>query len=30
MSKVEDRKRYAEYRKERDSKPAQINLNNKQ
>jgi hypothetical protein len=30
MSKVEDRKRYAEYRKERDSKPVQINLNNKQ
>jgi len=29
MSKVEDRKRYAEYRKERDSKPTQINLNNK-
>jgi len=30
MSKAEDRKRYAEYRKERDSKPVQINLNNKQ
>ena len=29
MSKSEDRKRYAEYRKERDSKPTQINLNNK-
>ena len=29
MSKVEDRKRYAEYRKERDSKPTQINLTNK-
>ena len=27
MSKKEDRKRYAEYRKERDSKPTQINLN---
>ena len=30
MSKAEDRKRYAEYRKERDSKPTQINLTNKQ
>ena len=30
MSKPEDRKRYAEYRKIRDSKPTQINLNNKQ
>jgi len=30
MNKAEDRKRYAEYRKERDSKPVQINLNNKQ
>ena len=29
MSKSEDRKRYAEYRKERDSKPTQINLTNK-
>ena len=29
MSKPEDRKRYAEYRKERDSKPTQINLTNK-
>ena len=29
MSKAEDRKRYAEYRKERDSKPVQINLTNK-
>jgi hypothetical protein len=29
MSKVEDRKRYAEYRKDRDSKPTQINLTNK-
>ena len=28
MSKAEDRKRYAEYRKERDSKPVQINLTN--
>ena len=28
MSKVEDRKRYAEYRKERDSAPVQINLTN--
>ena len=27
LSKPEDRKRYAEYRKERDSKPTQINLN---
>ena len=27
MGKPEDRKRYAEYRKERDSKPTQINLN---
>ena len=27
LSKEEDRKRYAEYRKERDSKPTQINLN---
>jgi hypothetical protein len=30
MSKLEDRKRYAQYRKERDSKPVQINLTNKQ
>ena len=30
MSKVEDRKRYAEYRKQRDSAPVQINLTNKQ
>jgi len=30
MSKSEDRKRYAEYRKDRDSKPTQINLTNKQ
>ena len=30
MSKEEDRKKYAEYRKQRDSKPIQINLNNKQ
>ena len=30
MSKSEDRKRYAEYRKERDSRPVQINLTNKQ
>ena len=29
MSKEEDRKRYAEYRKQRDSKPVQINLTNK-
>ena len=29
MSKAEDRKRYSEYRKERDSKPVQINLTNK-
>ena len=29
MSKEEDRKKYAEYRKQRDSKPIQINLNNK-
>ena len=29
MSKAEDRKRYAEYRKQRDSAPVQINLNNK-
>ena len=29
MSKSEDRKRYAEYRKDRDSKPTQINLTNK-
>ena len=29
MGKPEDRKRYAEYRKERDSKPTQINLTNK-
>ena len=29
MSKQEDRAKYAEYRKERDSKPTQINLNNK-
>ena len=29
MSKPEDRKRYAEYRKERDSRPTQINLTNK-
>ena len=29
MSKAEDRKRYAEYRKERDSAPVRINLNNK-
>ena len=29
MSKEEDRKRYAEYRKQRDSSPTQINLNNK-
>ena len=29
LSKPEDRKRYAEYRKERDSKPTQINLTNK-
>ena len=27
LGKEEDRKRYAEYRKERDSKPTQINLN---
>jgi len=30
MSNDDDRKKYAEYRKERDSKPTQINLNNKQ
>ena len=29
MSKQEDRSKYAEYRKERDSKPTQINLTNK-
>ena len=29
MSKPEDRAKYAEYRKQRDSKPAQINLTNK-
>jgi hypothetical protein len=29
MSKEEDRKRYSEYRKIRDSKPTQINLTNK-
>ena len=29
MSKAEDRKRYAEYRKQRDSGPVQINLTNK-
>ena len=29
MSKSEDRAKYAEYRKQRDSKPTQINLNNK-
>ena len=29
MSKAEDRKGYAEYRKQRDSAPVQINLNNK-
>ena len=29
MSKQEDRAKYAEYRKERDSKPTQINLTNK-
>ena len=29
MSKPEDRAKYAEYRKERDSKPTQINLTNK-
>jgi vacuolar-type H+-ATPase catalytic subunit A/Vma1 len=29
MSKQEDRKKYAEYRKDRDSKPTQINLTNK-
>jgi hypothetical protein len=29
MSKAEDRKRYAEYRQQRDSGPVQINLNNK-
>ena len=28
MSKADDRKRYAEYRKDRDSKPTQINLTN--
>ena len=28
MSKAEDRKRYAEYRKQRDSAPVQINFNN--
>ena len=30
MSKSEDRAKYAEYRKDRDSKPTQINLTNKQ
>ena len=30
MSKAEDRKKYAEYRKQRDSAPVQINLTNKQ
>ena len=29
MSKAEDRQKYAEYRKQRDSAPVQINLNNK-
>ena len=29
MSKAEDRQKYAEYRKQRDSRPTQINLNNK-
>ncbi len=29
LSKPEDRKKYAEYRKQRDSGPVQINLNNK-
>jgi len=29
MSKPEDRKKYSEYRKIRDSKPTQININNK-
>ena len=29
MSKPDDRAKYAEYRKERDSKPTQINLTNK-
>ena len=29
MSKAEDRQKYAEYRKKRDSSPVQINLNNK-
>ena len=29
MSKADDRKKYAEYRKQRDSAPTQINLNNK-
>ena len=29
MSKSEDRAKYAEYRKDRDSKPTQINLTNK-
>ena len=29
MSKPDDRAKYAEYRKDRDSKPTQINLNNK-
>ena len=29
MGKPEDRKKYAEYRKQRDSAPTQINLNNK-
>ncbi len=29
MSKAEDRQKYAEYRKQRDSKPTQINLTNK-
>ena len=30
MSKAEDRKKYAEYRKQRDTAPVQINLTNKQ
>ena len=29
MSKAEDRKKYGEYRRQRDSSPVQINLNNK-
>jgi hypothetical protein len=29
MSKQEDRAKYSEYRKDRDSKPTQINLTNK-